>query len=135
MKKNESPLYHRYFKPYDLSTQGYIFATLPAPYDYVPNDNDENTYHIEIVIPKNLSGTMPKTMEEIDKIKMTKPVRKVPSKPISAPIQPVVNRVPVKAPAQAPSPIVNRSPVKAPGPNALKPVRLFNADIPQEEIG
>lgn len=109
MRKTDNPLYERYIKPIDMSTQGYIFPSLPAPYDYVLNPGSKDTYHIEIVLPEDIVFTKVLTNDDIQRIKAT-PLK--PVKPVQS-VKPVRTRsieVPVLAPAK---PIRSR---EVPGP-------------------
>lgn len=109
MLKPGSPLYERYYKPIDMSTLGDIFPTLPAPYDYVLNPGSKDTYHIEIVLPRDIVFEKVKTMDDISKVKLLKV-----EKPKSIPIRTRSVEVP-----PGPGPTIF---LDGPGPKA-KPVR------------
>lgn len=55
--------------PIDMSTQGYIYPSLPTPYAHVPDADGSGLHHIEIVVPELSTRYNPEATKSVSDIK------------------------------------------------------------------
>ena len=73
--------------PIDLSTQGYIFPSLPTPYVYISDFDNSNMHHIEIRTPVLLTDYIPEPTEPVKvKAKIKSPISRSPE--LVSPVKP-----------------------------------------------